>query len=83
MASGADGGSGRNDTIRASDTGYGHATDSRSKMKTYYHSPEMLDKVRRLYEQDYKLWDLVNEETLHSGKELAMKISKECRDSVQ
>ncbi|KAL7487135.1 hypothetical protein ACHAW6_012736 [Cyclotella cf. meneghiniana] len=71
-----------NDTLRASDTGYGHATDSRSKMNAYYRSADMLDKVKRLYEQDYKLWELVNEEELHSGKELAMKLSEVCRRSV-
>lgn len=71
-----------NDTLRASDTGYGHATDSRSKMNAYYRSADLLEKVKRLYEQDYKLWELVNEEELHGGKELAMKLSEVCRRSV-
>ena len=67
-----------NNTLRASDTGYGHATDSRSKMAKYY-TLEMLEKVKTLYEQDYKLWDLVNDEKLHSGKDLAMRLSVQCR----
>lgn len=70
-----------NDTLRASDTGYGHATDSKTKMDTYY-TPEMLKKVKELYKQDYKLWDLVNEEKLHSGVELAMGLSDDCRATV-
>ena len=70
-----------NDTLRASDTGYGHATDSKTKMDTYY-TPEMLKKVKELYKQDYKLWDLVNVEKLHSGVELAMGLSDDCRATV-
>jgi hypothetical protein len=70
-----------NETIRASDTGYGHATDSRSKMDTYYNSP-MLEKVKQLYEHDYQLWELVNQEELKSGRELAMSVSQECRESA-
>ena len=69
-------------SLRASDTGYGHATNSRSKMDTYY-TPEMLAKVKRLYEHDYKLWELVDEERLHSGEELAMSLSDDCTASAQ
>lgn len=72
----------KNNTLRASDTGYGHATDSKTKMDRYY-TPEMLKKVHRLFEQDYKLWDLVNEERLHSGSELAVSLSDECRANVK
>ena len=67
-----------NNTLRASDTGYGHATDSRSKMAKYY-TVEMMEKVKMLYEEDYKLWDLVNDEKLHSGRDLAMSLSEQCR----
>jgi len=67
-----------NNTLRASDTGYGHATDSRSKMDMYY-TPEMLEKVKTLYEHDYKLWELINKDELHNGRELAMILSDECK----
>lgn len=77
-----EGGSKNESSLRASDTGYGHATDSRSKMDKYY-TPEMLEKVKRLYEHDYKLWELVDEEELHSGEELAMSLSDDCRASAQ
>lgn len=70
-------------SLRASDTGYGHATDSKTKMSMYYTSPEMLEKVKRLYKEDYKFWDLVNEEQLHSGSELAMSLSEECRSNAR
>lgn len=67
--------------MKASDTGYGHATDSKTKMSAYY-TDEMLEKVKRLYKEDYKLWDLVNDEKLYSGRDLAMKISEECRSKA-
>jgi hypothetical protein len=66
------------DALRASDTGYGHATNSRTKMDNYY-TPEMLEKVKRLYKYDYQLWELVNDEQLHTGRELARSMSDECR----
>jgi hypothetical protein len=44
-----------------------------------YYTPEMLEKVKRLYKYDYQLWELVNDEQLHTGRELARSMSDECR----
>ena len=52
-----------------------HSTQSQSKLDMYY-TEELLDTVKRLYANDYKIWNLIkDEEELVSGSELVMKIS--------
>ncbi len=61
------------------DTVYGHSTNSRSKMDSFYNSPGLLQKVKLLYKNDYKLWNLIKDRgSLSSGAELASKLSSEC-----
>ncbi len=69
-----------NNTEVVPDIIYGHSTNSRSKVDTYYNSPELLEKVRKLYDGDFKLWDLIKDkDSLSSGSELAAALSPECR----
>ena len=57
-----------------------HSTQSQSKLDTYY-TEELLDTVKILYANDYKIWDLIKvEEELVSGSELAMKLSPICSE---
>jgi len=66
-------------TTEVSDTIYGHSTNSRSKIDSYYNSPDLLEKVKLLYEGDYKLWNLIKDkDSLSSGVELASKLSSVC-----
>lgn len=59
-----------------------HSTQSQSKLDMYY-TEELLDTVKRLYANDYKIWDLIkDEEELVGGSELAMKLSPMCRERV-
>jgi hypothetical protein len=61
----------------AANTAYGHSTNSQSMLAKYYF-PELLKFVRhKLYEDDYKLYQLVSKQkTMMSGKELAMQLSR-------
>jgi hypothetical protein len=59
-----------------------HSTQSQSKLDMYY-TEELLDTVKRLYANDYKIWNLIkDEEELVSGSELAMKLSPMCREKA-
>ncbi len=59
-----------------------HSTQSQSKLDKYY-TEELFQVVRRLYANDYKVWNLIkDEEHLVSGSELAMKLSSTCREKA-
>ena len=63
----------------AANTAYGHSKGSSKKIDEYY-SPEMLEKVRKIYSSDWELWKLVNEKTgLANGRELASRLSSRCK----
>ena len=64
----------------AAQTVYRHAKGSASKMDAFY-TPELLKKVQEeLYPEDYKLWQLVNDNgsKLSRGKDLMSKLSSKC-----
>lgn len=55
-----------------------HSTGSQSKLQEYY-TPEVLHSVKKLYQHDFELWDLIkDEESMLSGSELAVKLSEDC-----
>ena len=59
-----------------------HSTSSQSKLDQYY-TEELRAIVKRLYANDYKLWNLVkDEEELMSGRDLAMKLSSTCSENA-
>lgn len=59
-----------------------HSTQSQSKLDEYY-TEELRAIVKRLYANDYKVWNLIkDEEELVSGRELAMKLSSSCSDEA-
>ena len=59
-----------------------HSTSSQSKLDQYY-TEELRAIVKRLYANDYKLWNLVkDEEELMSGRDMALKLSSRCNENV-
>ncbi|KAK1737849.1 carbohydrate sulfotransferase [Skeletonema marinoi] len=59
-----------------------HSTQSQSKLDKYY-TEELQVIVKRLYANDYKVWNLIkDEEDLVSGSELAMKLSSTCNEKA-
>lgn len=59
-----------------------HSTQSQSKVKKYF-TPDLLQIVKRLYQHDFELWDLIkDEDDMQNGSELAVKLSKECADKA-
>ena len=59
-----------------------HSTQSQSKLDEYY-TEELRAIVKRLYANDYKVWNLIkDEEELVSGSELAIKLSTSCSDEA-
>ena len=59
-----------------------HSTQSQSKVDEYY-TEELKAIVKRLYANDYKVWNLIkDEEELMSGRELAMKLSSTCNENA-
>ena len=59
-----------------------HSTQSQSKLDEYY-TEELRAIVKRLYANDYKVWNLIkDEEELVSGRELAIKLSTSCSDEA-
>lgn len=62
----------------ATDTAYGHSTSAQSKLAKYY-TPKLMETVKRLYRNDFELWDIVkSEDKFLSGSELAVKMSRQC-----
>lgn len=60
-----------------------HSTQSQSKLDEYY-TEELRAIVKRLYANDYKVWNLIkDEEELVSGSELAIKLSNSCSDLIE
>ena len=59
-----------------------HSTSSQSKLDQFY-TEELRAIVKRLYANDYKLWNLIkDEEELMSGRDLAMKLSSTCNENA-
>lgn len=57
------------------DTAYSHKKNSQKEFKKYY-TLDLLDLVnKKLYADDYKLYDLVHKRKITNGKQLAMELS--------
>lgn len=57
-----------------------HSQGAQKKLDEYY-TPELLDKVKKLYWMDFRLWDALQQasrEGIVRGKDIARKLNPEC-----